>query len=74
MSQSAYDLEKTIRAGGHVTVNASDYSAYDLEKMARASWHRGSLTVLHGEALSSYDQQKVARAGAKLYVDARPVK
>ena len=38
MSQpTAYEMEKTIRAGGHVTVNAGDYTAYELEKMGRAA-------------------------------------
>ena len=74
MSQpTAYELEKTIRVGGRVTVNAGDYTAYELEKMGRASRQRcGSVTVLEGEVLSSYEQEKVARSGANLYVDARP--
>jgi hypothetical protein len=34
---TAYELEKTIRAGGRVTVNAGDYTAYELEKLGRAT-------------------------------------
>jgi hypothetical protein len=69
---TAYELEKTIRSGGRVTVNAGDYSPYELEKMGRASRQRGgSVTVLQGEVLSAYEQEKVARSGATLYVDAR---
>ena len=70
--QSAYELEKTIRAGGRVTVIASDFSACELEKLVRASRMRnGSVTILEGEKLSGYEQERVARSGAILYVDAR---
>ena len=72
---TAYELEKTLRAGAHVTVNATDYTAYELEKLGRAARvGSGTVTVLQGEVLSSYEQEKVARSGAKLYVDARPAR